>query len=178
MSCSDRTPRDRPNPNGLALWAALILVAVLTGCSSGQPIRGFSGSAIEVQGAGHYSLDTTHETSEPTAQPTEEGTNTGLGDNAALGDNISGYAYDAAGEALEGVYIYIRVVPESSEEPYQTTTDADGAYSYSVPEGDYLILAEYNPNDDPGGGAYLEPVDGDGSVTVPPGGQVDFQMSS
>ena len=79
MSCSDRTPRDRRKANNLALWAALILVALLTGCSAGQPVRGFSGwSAIEVQGAEHYALDTTHETSVPeAAQPTDEGTNSG-----------------------------------------------------------------------------------------------------
>jgi hypothetical protein len=157
----------------------LILVALLAGCSSGQPARGFSGwSAIEV-GAAHYALDTTHETSEPTAQPNEEGTNTGTGDTAALSDHaIFGHAYDAAGGALEGVNIYIRVVPESSGEPYQATTDADGAYSYSVPEGVYLITAAYNPNDESGGGVYLEPVDGDGPVTVPPSAQVNFQLSS
>jgi hypothetical protein len=163
MSCSDRTPRDRRKANSLALWAALILVALLTGCSAVQPVRGFSGwSAIEVQGAEHYALDTTYETSEPeAAQP-----------------NVSGYAYNAAGEALAGVYVYIRVVPESSGEPYQTTTAGDGLYSYSVPEGDYQIFAEYNPNDEPGGGVYLEPMAGDGSISVPPGGQVDFQLSS
>jgi hypothetical protein len=55
-------------------------------------------------------------------------------------------------------------VPESPGEPYQTTTDADGSYSYSVPEGDYQILAEYYPNDEPRGGVYLEPMNGDGSV--------------
>jgi hypothetical protein len=173
MSCSDRTCRDRPKARGLALCAALILVALLTGCSSVQPVRGFSGwSAIDVQGAEHYGLDTTHETLAPTAQPTEEGMNTGTGDAAALDENvISGYATDAAGEALEGVNIYIRVVPESSGEPYQTTTDADGAYSYSVPDGVYLVLAEYD-------GVYLEPTTGDGSATVPPAVQVDFQESS
>jgi hypothetical protein len=42
----------------------------------------------------------------------------------------------------------------------------------------YLILAEYDPNDDPEGGVYLEPMKGDGSVTVPPSAQVDFQLSS
>lgn len=179
MSCSDRTPRDRPKANGLALWAALILVALLTGCSSGQPLRGLSGwSAIEVQGVEHYALDTTHETSEPIAQPTEDGTNTGTGDTAVLSDSvISGHAYDAAGEALGGVNIYIRVVPESSGEPYQTTTDADGAYSYSVPDGVYLISAEYSDGDS-GGGGYLEPTNGDGSATVPPDAEVDFQLPS
>jgi hypothetical protein len=157
----------------------LILVALLTGCSSGQPVRGFSGwSAIEVQGTQRYAaLDTTHETSEPTAQPTEDGTNTGIGDTAVLSESvISGHAYDAAGEVLEGVTIYIRVVPESSGEPYQTTTDADGAYSYSVPDGVYLISAEYSNGDS--GGGYLEPTNGDGSATVPPDAEVDFKLPS
>ena len=76
------------------------------------------------------------------------------------------------------MYVYIRGVPESTEEPYQTMTAADGSYSYSVPEGDYQIFAEFNPNDEPGGGVYLQPMEGDGSISVPPGGQVDFQMSS
>jgi hypothetical protein len=158
----------------------LILVALLTGCSAGQPVRGFSGwSAIDVQGAERYALDTTHETSEPeAAQPTDEGTNSGLGDIAALDDNVSGHAYDAAGDALAGVYVYIRVLPESSGKPYQTTTAADGSYSYSVPEGDYQIFAEYNPNDEPGGGVYLQPMEGDGSISVPPSAQVDFRLSS
>jgi Carboxypeptidase regulatory-like domain len=180
MSCSDRTPRDRPKASRLALWVALILVALLTSCSTGQPVRGFSGwSAIEVQGAEHYALDTTHETSEPTAQPPEDGTNTGTGDTAVLDDSvISGHAYDAAGEALAGVNIYIRAVPESSGEPYQTTTDADGAYSYSVPDGVYLISAEYNSDGDSGGAVYLEPTNGDGSVTVPPSARVDFKLTS
>ena len=152
-----------------------------------------------MQGAEHYALDTPHETLEPiveptetlepvaeptetlepTAQPTEDGTNSGNGDNAAPSENvISGHAYNAAGEALEGVNIYIRVVPESSGEPYQTTTDATGAYSYSVPEGVYLISAEYNSKDEPGGSVYLDPTNGDGSVTVPPSAEVDFQSSS
>jgi hypothetical protein len=152
MSCSDRTPRDQRKVNNLALWAALILVALLTGCSAVQPVRGLSGrSAIEAQGAEHY---------------------------AALNGNVSGHAYDAAGEALAGVYVYIRRVPESSKEPYQTTTAADGSYSYSVPDGDYEIFAEYNPNDEPGGGVYLQPMEGDGSVSVPGGGPVDFQLPS
>ena len=180
MSCSNRTPRDRPKANGLALWVALILVALLTGCNSGEPVRAFSGwSAIDVQGPEHYTLDATHKTSEPTAQPNEAGTNLGTADTAALVDNvISGHAYNAAGEALAGVNIYISVVPESSGEPYQTTTDAKGAYSYSVPDGVYLILAEYNSDGDSGGGVYLEPTNGDGSVTVPPSAEVNFQSSS
>jgi len=179
MSCSDRTPRDRPNANGFALWVALILVALLTGCSTGQPQRGFSGwLAIEVQGAEPYALDTALETSEPIAQSTEDGTNTGTGDTAVLSDSvISGHAYDAAGKVLEGVIIYIRVVPESSGEPYQTTTNAEGAYSYSVPDGVYLISAEYSDGDS-GGGGYLEPRNGDGSATVPPDAEVDFQLPS
>jgi len=41
-----------------------------------------------------------------------------------------------------------------------------------VPEGVYLIVAEDE------GGTYLNPTTGDGSVTVPPGGVVDFQMPS
>jgi Carboxypeptidase regulatory-like domain len=148
MSYSDRTPRDRPKANNLALWAASILLALLTGCSAVQPVRGFSGwSAFEVHGAEHY---------------------------AALDANVSGHAYDQAGEALPGVYIYIRAVPESGE-PYQTTTAEDGSYSYSVPEGDYQIFAEYNPNDEPGGGVYLEPTDGV-SITLTSSAEVNFQL--
>ena len=151
MSCSDRTPRDRRMANNLALWAASILVAFLTGCSVVQPVRGFSGwSAIEVQGAEHY---------------------------AALDASVSGHAYDAGGEALSGVYVYIRAVPASSREPYQTTTAVDGSYSYSVPEGDYQIFAEFNPNDEPGGGVYLEPVDGV-SISLPSREPVDFRLPS
>ncbi len=180
MSSSERSRRDRPKVNVLALWAAFILIALLTGCSSGQPARGLSAwSAIEVQGAAQYPLDTTHETSAPTAEPIEDPTNTGTADNAALSDSvISGHAYDEAGEALEGVNIYIRVVPESSGTPYQTATDAEGAYSYSVPDGVYLVSAEYNSKGGSGGGVYLEPTNGDGSVTVPPNVELDFRMSS
>jgi hypothetical protein len=105
---------------------------------------------------------------EAQAALTQEGSNTGF---ARFSDAISGQAVDATGAALAGVSIYIRVVPDNGE-VYQTTTDANGAYSVSVPEGVYLIVAEYE------GGTYLEPTTGDGSVTVPPGGQVDFQMSS
>ena len=149
MSYSDRTRRDRPKAQSLALWAALILVALLTGCSAIQPVQGVSGwSAFEVHGAEHY---------------------------AALDVTVSGHALDQAGEALPGVYIYIRAVPESGE-PYQTTTREDGSYSYSVPEGDYQIFAEYNPNDEPGGGVYLEPTDGV-SVSLPSSEPVDFQLS-
>lgn len=149
MSYSDRTRRDRPKAQTLALWAALILVALLTGCSAIQPVQGVSGwSAFEVHGAEHY---------------------------AALDATVSGHALDQAGEALPGVYIYIRAVPESGE-PYQTTTREDGSYSYSVPEGDYQIFAEYNPNDEPGGGVYLEPMDGV-SVSIPSSEPVDFQLS-
>jgi hypothetical protein len=150
MSYSNRTPRDRPKASNLALWAALILVAFLTGCSAVQPVRGLGGwSAIEVQGAEHY---------------------------AALDASVSGHAYDQTGEALPGVYVYIRAVPESGE-PYQTTTAPDGSYSYSVPAGDYQIFAEYNPNDEPGGGVYLEPVDGV-SISLPSSEPVDFRLPS
>lgn len=94
--------------------------------------------------------------------------NTDLGPTAVLGDNlISGSAQDADGNALEGVSIYIQ--PESSGEVYQTTTGSDGAYSYSVPEGAYVISAEYD-------GTSLEPVDSN-SVSVPPSAEVNFQMS-
>jgi hypothetical protein len=148
MSYSDRTPRDRPKAHNLALWAALILVALLTGCSAVQPVQGVSGwSAFDVHDAEHY---------------------------AALDAKVSGHAYDQAGEALPGVYIYIRAVPESGE-PYQTKTDANGSYSYSVPEGDYQIFAEYNPNDEPGGGVFLEPTDGV-SISLTSSAEVDFQL--
>jgi hypothetical protein len=148
MSYSDRTPRDRPEASNLALWAALILVALLTGCSAVQPRAGSAWSAFDVPGAEHY---------------------------AALDANVSGHAYDQAGEALPGVYIYIQAVPESGE-PYQTTTAEDGSYSYSVPEGDYQIFAEYNPNNEPGGGVYLEPTNGDGSISLTSSAEVNFQL--
>jgi hypothetical protein len=109
----------------------------------------------------HYTLD-----------PSVGRTNADLGDPAILIDNmISGSASDADGNPLGGASISIQVVPESSGEVYQTTTDADGTYSYSVPEGAYLILAEYN-------GSYLEPVGSDGSVSVPPNAEVNFQLPS
>ena len=147
MSYSDRTSRDRPKANHLALLAASILVALLTGCSAVQPVPGGSAwSAFDVHGAEHY---------------------------AALDATVSGHALDQAGEALSGVYIYIR--PESGE-PYQTTTGEDGFYSLSVPEGNYQIFAEYNPNDEPGGGIYLEPTDGF-SISLPSSEPVDFQLS-
>jgi hypothetical protein len=146
MSYSDRTPRDRPKTHNLALWAASILVALLTGCSAVQPVPGGSAwSAFEVHGAEHY---------------------------AALDATVSGHALDQAGEALSGVYIYIR--PESGD-PYQTTTGEDGLYSLSVPEGNYQIFAEYNPNDEPGGGVYLEPTDGV-SITLTSSAEVDFRL--
>jgi Carboxypeptidase regulatory-like domain len=94
--------------------------------------------------------------------------NADLGHTALLGDNvIYGSASDMDGNALAGVSIYIQ--PESSGEVYQTTTGADGAYSYSVPEGAYVISAEYD-------GTSLDPVDSN-SVSVPPSGEVNFQMS-
>jgi Carboxypeptidase regulatory-like domain len=146
MSYSDRTPRDRPKAHNLALWAASILVALLTGCSAVQPVPGGSAwSAFEVHGAEHY---------------------------AALDATVSGHALDQAGEALSGVYIYIR--PESGD-PYQTTTGEDGSYSLSVPEGNYQIFAEYNPNDEPGGGVYLEPTEGV-SITITSSAEVDFRL--
>ena len=155
----DRLSRNRPRAGRFALCAVLMLVALLTGCSWGQPSCGWS--AIEVPGTELHAV------------------NAHLADPAALSDGvISGYAFDAGGQPLPGVYIYIRVVPESYGEVYQTTTDTSGAYSYSVPEGVYLVLAEYNPDDEPGGGAYLEPVGSDGSVTVPPDAEVNFELSS
>jgi hypothetical protein len=172
VSLSDRMRRDRRKTSWLTLWAGLILVALLTGCSSGQALRGFSGSsAIEMQGAEHFTPDATHKALQAEVGLMQEGTYTGF-HTAGFADNvISGSASDAAGQALEGVNIYIRVVPDNGE-VYQTTTDAEGAYSYSVPEGVYLIVAEDE------GGTYLNPTTGDGSVTVPPGGVVDFQMPS
>jgi Carboxypeptidase regulatory-like domain len=162
VSWPDWMPRDRWPGSRLALLAALVLVALLTGCSSGQPPRGISGwAAIDVQGTGHYALD-----------PTVGRTNTDPGDAVVLGDNvISGYAYDANQNPLAGASIYIQVMPESSGEVYQTTTGSDGSYSYSVPEGAYLIAAEY-------GGTSLAPVGSDGSVSVPPSTEVNFQLSS
>jgi Carboxypeptidase regulatory-like domain len=170
VSWLERMPRDRRPVSRLALLAALIIVALLTGCSSGQPSRGFSEwSAIDAQGTEPYTLDTAHRTLKPeAAQPTVQRMNTVLGPTAVLGDNvISGYAYDADQGPLEGVSIYIQ--PESSGEVYQTTTGSDGAYSYSVPEGAYVISAEFD-------GTSLEPVDSN-SVSVPPSAEVNFQMS-
>jgi hypothetical protein len=147
MSYSDRTPRDRPKAHNLALWAALILVAVLTGCSAVQPRGGSAWSAFEVPGAEHY---------------------------AALDANVSGHAYDQAGEALPGVYIYVQ--PESGD-PYQATTGGDGSYSLSVPEGNYQIFAEYNPNNEPGGGVFLQPTDGFSISLTSSAEGVNFQLS-
>jgi hypothetical protein len=168
MSWPDRMPQDR-RTSRLVLWAALTLVALLTGCSSGQPPDGLSGwPGIEVQGTERYTQVMLQETAALQAcEPTEDG----VGDNV-----ISGNTLDANGQPLEGVCIYIRIVPESGGPVQKTRTDADGAYSYNVPEGDYMILAEYNPNGEPGGGAYLEPASGDGLVTVPPSAVVDFSL--
>ena len=172
MSWPDRMPQDR-RTSRLVLWAALTLVALLTGCSSGQAPDGLSGwPGIGVQGTERYSLVMLQETAALKAcEPTEEASNTGVADNV-----ISGHAFNADGQPIEGVCIYIRIVPESGGQVHQTRTDADGAYSYDVPRGDYLILAEYNPKGEPGGGAYLEPVSGDGGVTVPPSAVVDFSL--
>jgi hypothetical protein len=167
MSLPDRMPRDQRKTSWFVLVAGLILGALLTGCSSGLS----GSSAIEMQGTEHSTLNTTRKTLEAEAALTQQGSNTRF-DRAGLRDDvISGQAVDGTGAPLPGVSIYIRVVPDNGE-VYQTTTDADGAYSVSVPEGVYLIVAEYE------GGTYLEPTTGDGSVRVPPGGQVDFQMSS
>jgi len=163
-------PRDRWPASRLTLLAALILVALLTGCSSGQPPPGFSGwAAIEVPNTEHYALDMAQQTLRPGAiQPTLYRMNTDLGPAAVLGDNvIYGAAYDAAGSPLPGASIYIQ--PESSGEVYQTTTGSDGAYAYNVPEGAYVISAEY-------GGTSLQAVNGN-SVSVPPSAEVNFQMS-
>jgi hypothetical protein len=154
VSWQELMPRDRRPGSRLAMLAALIIVALLTGCSSGtEP----------------YALVTAHQTlTHEAAQPTVQRMNTVLGDTAALGDSvITGTAQDADGKALKGVSIYIQ--PESSGELYQTTTGSDGAYSYSVPEGAYMISAEYD-------GTSLEPVDSN-SVSVPPNAEVNFQMS-
>lgn len=137
VSWLELMPRDRRPGSRLALLAALIVVTLLTGCSSGQPVRGVSEwSTIHAQ-------------------------------VIVLGDSvISGTAQDADGNALNGVSIYIQ--PESSGELYQTRTGSDGAYAYSVPEGAYVISAEYD-------GTSLEPVDSN-SVSVPPSAEVNFQM--
>jgi hypothetical protein len=170
MSWPDRMPQDR-RTSRLVLCAALTLVALLTGCSSGQPPDGLSSwPGIEVQGIERYTLFMLQETAALQAcDPTEEASDTGVGDNV-----ISGHAFNAEGQPLEGVCIYIRT--ESDVPDQHTKTDADGAYSYNVPEGAYMILAEYNPNGEPGGGAYLEPVSGDGGVSVPPSAVVDFSL--
>jgi len=149
------------------LWAALTLVALLTGCSSGQPPDGLSGwPGIEVQGTERYTQVMLQETAALQAcEPTEDG----VGDYV-----ISGHAFDANGQPIEGVCIYIR--PASNGPVQQTGTNVDGAYSYNVSEGVYQILAEYNPTGEPGGGAYLEPVSGDGGVSVPPSAVVDFSL--
>jgi hypothetical protein len=170
LSWSEWMPQDRRPASRLALLAALILVALLTGCSSGQSPRGFGAlAAIDMQGTQHYTVDPTHQALGPeAAQPTLHRMNTDLDPTAVLGDNvISGYAYDVDQNPLEGVSIYIQ--PESSGEVYQTTTGSDGGYSYSVPEGAYVISAEYD-------GTSLEPVDSN-SVSVPPSAEVNFQMS-
>jgi hypothetical protein len=158
VSWPDWMPRDRRPASRLALLAGLILVTLLMSCSSGPPSRGINvWAAVDVQGTGHYTLD-----------PTLGRANHDLGHAAILGNNlISGYAYDADQNPLEGVSIYIQ--PESSGEVYQTTTGSDGAYSYSVPEGAYVISAEY-------GGTSLQAVNGN-SVSVPPSAEVNFQMS-
>jgi Carboxypeptidase regulatory-like domain len=170
VSWQELMPRDRRPGSRLAVLAALIIVAWLTGCSSGEPPRGFSErSTIDPHGTEPYTLETAYNTlTHEAAQPTVQRMNTVLGDTAALRDSvITGTAQDADGNALKGVSIYIQ--PESSGELYQTTTGSDGAYSYSVPEGAYVISAEYD-------GTSLEPVDSN-SVSVPPSAEVNFQMS-
>jgi hypothetical protein len=166
MSWPDRMPQDR-RTSRVVLWAALILVALLTGCSSAPPPDRLSGwPGIEVQGTERSTQVMLQETA---ALQACEPTGDGVGDYV-----ISGHAFNADGQPIGGVCIYIR--PESDGQVQQTTTDAAGAYSYNVSEGNYLILAESNPSGEPGGGAYLEPVSGDGGVTVPPSAVVDFSL--
>ena len=75
--------------------------------------------------------------------------------------------------------IYIYIIPRSFGALYQTVTGADGTYSYQVPEGVYLVLAEIYPDDDePEIGDYLEPIGEDGSITVPPSQVIDFGCRS
>jgi hypothetical protein len=171
MSWPDRMPQDR-GTSRLVLWAALTIAALLTGCSSAQPHDGLGGwPGSEVQGTERYTLVTLQETAAQTACEPTEASNTSVADNV-----ISGHAFNAEGQPIEGVCIYIRTVPESDGPAQQTMTDAGGAYSYNVSEGDYMILAEYNPTGEPGAGAYLQPVSGDGGVTVPPSAVVDFSL--
>jgi Carboxypeptidase regulatory-like domain len=172
MSWPDQMRQDRRRTSRLVLWAALTLLALLTSCSSGQSPDRFSGRpGIEVHSTERYSLVMLQDTAAlTTCEPTGEASNTAVEDNM-----ISGHAFHADGQPIAEVCI--RIVLESDGAVRQTMTGADGAYSYNVPAGDYQILAEYNPNDEPGGGAYLEPVSGDGSVTVPPTpAVVDFTL--
>jgi hypothetical protein len=92
------------------------------------------------------------------------------------GNTVSGHAYRADGSPMSDVMIYFRVVPESYGALYRTSTDGDGAYSYDLPDGVYIVLAS-TPGD-PDVSVELTPrqtgPDGVAGVSVPPAHVVDF----
>ena len=109
---------------------------------------------------------------------TDQGDIAGASGNTGIGENtVQETAYDRDGYPLEGVEIYIYIVPRSFGALYRTVTGADGSYSYQVPEGVYLVLAEIYPEvDEPEIGDSLEPIGEDGSITVPPSQVIDFRL--
>jgi hypothetical protein len=123
--------------------------------------------------------DTPQQSGSEGAPSEEEHSGEAGGGSGTLEGQISGHAYDSAGNPLAGVMIYIYILPRTYGSLYRTQTGADGSYSHPVPAGVYLVQAQID-DPDPNLIVDLEPQqtneEGVAAFNVPPSPVVDFWL--
>jgi len=93
-------------------------------------------------------------------------------------DNVvSGRTFDSDGRPMAGIDVALYVVPRRLGAVYQAKSGSGGRYSLRVPQGVYLLAAQYNPDpSDLGEDLYTAGGESTISVEVPPGGKYDFRL--
>lgn len=171
----------------IPLIAALFFVGGCGGTSENEPTPSGTSDSIDYGGdGGSEATDGSEETgatggseeAEATGGSEETEATGGYTDGGGGTDSeasqymVQGTVHDASGNPIEGVRVTFYIVPRSYGSFYETTTDSNGSYSYTLPEGVYQTFAFYGEPDE--GELTPSGTDSGSSFSIPPGHVIDF----